>query len=84
MNHYVGLCRLGAWLDSLPASCDLVPLPPICLIVVFLRGSPTNGFIRYKLFVLGPQSQGARHVVLFEFRFPELRPDYLSAVAGGA
>jgi len=25
MNYYIGLCRLGAWLDSLPASHDLVP-----------------------------------------------------------
>jgi len=41
-------------------------------------------FIRYRLFVLAPQSQGARRVVLFEFRFPELRPDYPSAVAGAA
>jgi len=37
MNYYIGLCRLGAWLDSLPASYDLVPLLPICLIVVSPR-----------------------------------------------
>jgi hypothetical protein len=37
MNYYIGLCRLGAWLDSLPASYDLVPLSPIRLIVVSLR-----------------------------------------------
>jgi len=29
MNNYIGLCRLGAWLDSLPSSYDLVPLLPI-------------------------------------------------------
>jgi len=29
MNYYIGLCRLGAWLDSLPSSYDLVPLLPI-------------------------------------------------------
>ena len=37
MNDYIGLCRLGAWLDSFPASYDLVPLPPICLTVVSPR-----------------------------------------------
>jgi len=37
MNYYIGLCRLGAWLDSLPASYDLVPHLPICLTVVSPR-----------------------------------------------
>jgi len=37
MNYYIGLCRLGAWLDSLPTSYDLVPLLLICLIVVSPR-----------------------------------------------
>jgi len=37
MNNYIGLCRLGAWLDSLPASYDLVPLLQIYLTVVSPR-----------------------------------------------
>ena len=31
MNDYIGLCCLGAWLDSFPSSYDLVPLPLIRL-----------------------------------------------------
>ena len=39
MNYYIGLCCLGAWLDSFPSSYDLVPLPLICLTVISLRFS---------------------------------------------
>jgi len=50
MNDYVGLCCLGAWLNSLPSSYDLVPLLLICLTVV----SPkfTDQFFLFFLFFL--------------------------------
>jgi len=84
MNDYIGLCRLGAWLDSFPSSYDLVPLLPILSNRRFSEvHRPRGSFdIDSSFCVLSHKVRAA--LFFFEFRLPELRPEYPSAVAGGA
>ena len=70
MNDYIGLCRLSASLDSLPASYNLISLLPFCLIVTFSKvHRPRGSFdIDYSFWVLCYKVDAALFFLSFDSR----------------